>query len=138
MTGSTSLWEELGIPPRGPALHQALHEGLPYATFQSLAEAADLERAALRRAVAISPATLSRRARQGRFSAEESDRLFRFAQLYEAAVDLFEGDAEAAIHWIRQPVRGLGGERPIDMLTTSAESQAVLDLIGQLEHGVIA
>jgi len=119
-------------------LYRALHEGVSYSSFQVLARATGLNRTALRKAVAIPSATLNRRAKQGRFSAEESDRLFRFAQVYDAAIQLFEGDAEAAIHWMRNPVRGLGGERPIDMLTTSAEAGAVLDLIGQLEHGVVA
>ncbi len=138
MSTPTSLWDELGIPPRGSALYRALHEGVSYSSFQVLARATGLNRTALRKAVAIPSATLNRRAKQGRFSAEESDRLFRFAQVYDAAIQLFEGDAEAAIHWMRNPVRGLGGERPIDMLTTSAEAGAVLDLIGQLEHGVVA
>ncbi|MFW5910902.1 MAG: antitoxin Xre/MbcA/ParS toxin-binding domain-containing protein, partial [Thiohalospira sp.] len=119
-------------------LHKALHEGLSYSSFRVLAGVAGLDRTALSKAVAIPSATLSRRAKQGRFNAEESDRLFRFARVYDAAIQLFEGDAEAAIHWMRHPVRGLGGARPIDMLTTSAEAEAVLDLIGQLEHGVVA
>lgn len=37
-----------------------------------------------------------------------------------------------------RPVRGLGDRRPMDMLSTSAESQAVIDLIVRLEHGVFS
>jgi len=51
---------------------------------------------------------------------------------------LYAGDEEAARRWLGEPSRGLGGRKPVDMLTTSAESESVLDLIGRLEHGVVA
>jgi uncharacterized protein (DUF2384 family) len=35
-------------------------------------------------------------------------------------------------------VQGLGGARPAEMIATSAGTDAVLDLIGRLEHGVFA
>jgi putative toxin-antitoxin system antitoxin component (TIGR02293 family) len=41
------------------------------------------------------------------------------------------------IGWMSTPVRGLG-KCPIDMLETRVETQAVLDLIGRLENGVLA
>ncbi len=68
----------------------------------------------------------------------ESDRLYRFAELFKAALDLFEGDAESARAWLFKPNVGLGGRRPVEMSATSAEYQTVLNLIGRLEHGVTA
>ncbi|WP_457373128.1 antitoxin Xre/MbcA/ParS toxin-binding domain-containing protein [Pseudomonas sp. TE12234] len=35
------------------------------------------------------------------------------------------------------PVQGLGLKRPMDMLGTRVEANAVLDLIGRLERGVL-
>ncbi|MHC9037670.1 antitoxin Xre/MbcA/ParS toxin-binding domain-containing protein [Cobetia marina] len=35
-------------------------------------------------------------------------------------------------------MRGLGGRRPVEMVATTAGAEAVLDLIGRLEHGVFA
>lgn len=132
------LWRRLGIPSRGARLHEALHRGLPYAVYQRLADAAGLDRKALARITLIAPATLQRRAKGGRFNREESDRLYRFAQLFDAACDLHEGDADAARRWLTAPVVGLGERCPVDMLGTSAEALDVLDLIGRLEHGVTA
>ena len=69
---------------------------------------------------------------------DESNRLFRLAEQYRAAIDLFEGKSDSARHWIQAPVRGLGNRCSVDMLNTSVEARAVMDLIGQLEHGTTA
>uniref|UniRef100_UPI000F014A90 antitoxin Xre/MbcA/ParS toxin-binding domain-containing protein n=1 Tax=Pseudomonas viridiflava TaxID=33069 RepID=UPI000F014A90 len=86
----------------------------------------------------IAPATLQRRLKAGRFNVEESDRLFRLASIYAAALALFEGHTDAVQRWLIHPVAGLDLRRPLDMLITSAESHSVLDLIGRLEYGVMA
>ncbi|WP_122300672.1 antitoxin Xre/MbcA/ParS toxin-binding domain-containing protein, partial [Pseudomonas syringae] len=98
----------------------------------------DLNRSTLAEHLGIAPATLQRRLKVRRFNAEESDRLFRLAAVYKAALDLFEDDTEATRLWLANPVYGLGNRRPLERLATSAEAQAVLDLIGRLEHGVVA
>ena len=135
---ATDLWTLLGIPSRGPGLYQALEEGLPYEVYAELSRVTGLDKGSLARVVDIAPATLQRRIRSGRFNQEESDRIYRLAQVFSAACELFEGDVPAAQRWLNQPVRGLGGARPVDMMVTSAETMAVLDLIGRLEHGVFA
>lgn len=132
------FWQQLGVPPRGAQLYAALRAGLPYEVFERLAHFTDITRAALAIHLGIPPATLQRRLKVRQFNAEESDRLFRLAAVYKAALDLFEGDIEATRRWLVEPVRGLGNSRPLEMLATSAETQAVLDLIGRLEHGVVA
>ena len=86
----------------------------------------------------ISPATLQRRAQAGRFKQDEGDRLYRFAKVFKSAVDLFEGNRERAKRWLLNPVRGLGNRRPVEMVATTAGAEAVLNLIGRLEHGVFA
>lgn len=135
---TAGFWQQLGIPPRGAQLYAALHAGLPYEVFERLAQFTDITRTALAIHLGIAPATLQRRLKVRQFNAEESDRLFRLASVYKAALDLFEDDVEATRRWLVEPVRGLGNHRPLEMLGTSAETQAVLDLIGRLEHGVVA
>src|SRR5699024_9759516 len=102
------FWGRVGISARGPRLHEALHQGMPYGVFQRMAREADLERKELAETLAIPPATLRRRAKAGCFKTEESDRLYRFATVLQAAYSLFEGDHERARQWLRHPVRGLG------------------------------
>lgn len=132
------FWQALGIPRRGQDLYAALAAGLPVRAYTGLAAATGLGRQALAAALAIAPATLQRRLKSGRFNRDESDRLYRLAEIFGSTLELFEGDTEAAQRWLVGSVRGLGGARPIDMVVTSAQADAVLDLIGRLEHGVFA
>lgn len=131
------FWQHLGLAPRGVQLHNALREGLPYAVFDHLADALAINRSTLADYLGIAPATLQRRLKARRFNVEESDRLFRLASIYAAALELFEGDLQTVQRWLTHPVSGLDQRCPLGMLITSAESQAVLDLIGRLEHGVM-
>ena len=132
-----SFWTSVGMPSRGPKLYQVLHDGLPYSVFNTLANLSGLGKKEFAEVITISPASLQRR-KGKRFTAQESDRLYRYARLYKAAKELFEGDEHASQAWLNHPIRALNHRRPVDMLTTSAEMEAVLDLIGRLEHGVFS
>ena len=132
------FWKALGLPSHRLELHEAVKEGVPYTVYLKLAAASGLESRELARYVAISTATLRRRAKAGRFKLDEGDRLYRFAVVFKSAVELFEGDRERARRWILKPVRALGGRRPVGMVATTVGTKAVLDLIGQLEHGVFS
>lgn len=137
MTTAPDFWKTIGIPQRGKKLHDQLHAGLSYAVYKRLAREVGLEQKELAHFVAIPSATLQRRAGTGRFKLAESDGLYRFAEVFKAALDLFEGDIDATRNWLTHSVRGLGGRRPADMLVTWAETEAVFDPIGRLEHGAI-
>jgi putative toxin-antitoxin system antitoxin component (TIGR02293 family) len=87
-------------------------------------------------AICVSPATLARRANAGCFKTAESDRLIALIVVFQEAVALFEGDVSAASGWMKTSVCGLG-KRPLDMMETRIETDAVLDLLGRLENGVV-
>ena len=59
------------------------HSGMPIAMIASI--------------IAIPERTLARRKTAGRLTSEESERLLRVSTVFEKAVDLFEGDAAAAV-----------------------------------------
>lgn len=133
-----SFWQQVGIPARGALLHDALHQGLPFSVYTKLLAMSGLERGELAQATVIPKATLQRRAKAGNFSREESDRLYRFAEVFNSALALFEHDEAQASSWLKTPLAALANKRPLDMLTTTAETEAVLNLIGRLEHGVFS
>lgn len=87
-------------------------------------------------AIQVPIRTLRRRREAGRLRPDESDRLYRFATLFERAVALFDGDADAARQWLACPAKGLAGHTPLEFGRTEVGARAVEDLIGQLEHGV--
>ena len=136
--GQSDIWSEVGIPERGERLFNVLEKGFSYHVFSKVAKATGLDQKVLAQYVSIPPATLARRAKSGVFKLEESDRLYRYIQVLSKAIDLFEGDTASAQQWVKQPVKGLGEKSPFEMLTTTAGTEAVLDLIGRLEHGVLS
>jgi putative toxin-antitoxin system antitoxin component (TIGR02293 family) len=84
----------------------------------------------------ISQRTLTRRRKQGRLTPEESDRLLRASRIFAKAVQLFEGDPNAAAHWLSAPQRALGGAIPVDFAKSEIGSREVESLIERLEEGV--
>jgi putative toxin-antitoxin system antitoxin component (TIGR02293 family) len=135
---TTGIWSEVGLPSRGQALHVAVAEGIATAVYASLAKAMSSDTQELSKLLFISATTAHRREKVGRFNTSESDKIVRATKVFVSSVGLFEGDRKSANKWMRTPVKGLGGKAPIEMLGTSVESEAVLDLIGRLEHGVFA
>ena len=104
-------------------------------SLEGLAERLQVTSASLRRWLKLSRQTYARRRAKGRLSADESDRIVRYADLFRRAAGLL-GDESAAAQWLRTPARALGGETPMDRATTEFGAQDVTRLIGRLEHGI--
>nr|WP_282615379.1 antitoxin Xre/MbcA/ParS toxin-binding domain-containing protein [Pseudomonas violetae] len=135
---SGSIWTALGLPSRGATLFDLVRTGLPFEFLDQIANLLQIKREVIAKAIWVSPQTLARRAKAGRFSTIESDRLVSLIAVFQVALALFESDVGAAKDWMTSPVRGLGSKRPLEMLGTRAETEAVLDHIGRLERGVLA
>lgn len=131
-----NIWADLGLPARGTKLHELVRNGLSFVFLDRIASLFQVAPQVMATAICISPSTLARRAKAGRFNTAESDRLIAVVGVFQEAIALFEGDVSAASGWMRSPVRGLG-KCPLVMLETRVETQAVLDLIGRLENGVL-
>lgn len=85
----------------------------------------------------IKTTTLNRRLREGVLTTAESDRLYRFIEVYDSTLDLFEGDKTMAFQWLNSPAAGLSGELPINLIRTSTGSNDVMSLIRKIEYGVL-
>ena len=119
-------------------LSRAVNEGFAYDTFEFLRRSSGLSSDDLLQWLQIAPRTLTRRKQQGQFAPDESDRLLRAARVLGKAIALFDGDREAALEWLRSPLRALGGESPLDVATNDVGAREVENLIGRLEHGVFS
>ncbi len=53
-----------------------------------------------------------------------------------AAIELFEGDRQAAGAWLSQPLRAIGYEAPLVYMDSPERIQTVQNIIGRLEHGI--
>lgn len=137
-THKESFWAELGIDEDGVARAEAVHKGFQPKVYMKILDKTQLTQSEFHRVTHIPVSTIKRRLKnQERFSTQESDAMYRLAQLMKLATELF-GDERRGLEWIREPVYGLGHKRPIDMVSTSVDFEVVRDLIGRLEHGVFS
>ena len=128
----------VGLRPQNPIrIFRRVEKGLAFQAFVRFQRITGLSMGDLAEAVAIKPRTLARRRQQGRLEPEESDRLLRLSRIFGKALELFEGDAEAARQWLATPQRGLGGERPMVLAKTDLGAREVDALVDRLEHGVL-
>jgi putative toxin-antitoxin system antitoxin component (TIGR02293 family) len=119
-------------------LLKTVEKGLAYRTFERLQRNTDLPLESLLRLVDIPRRTLTRRKREGRFLADESDRLLRAARLLGRTLELFEGDRQAATDWLTTAQPALGSATPLALAMTDVGVREVERLIHRLEHGVFS
>lgn len=121
-----------------PQLLRSVARGLPFGAFERLVANTSFSNDDALVLVNIPARTLTRRKREGRFHEDESDRLVRASRIFARALSLFEGDRDAAKHWLSTPQRALGGEVPFVLARTEVGALEIERLIGRLEHGVFA
>jgi len=134
---SLSLKERVKLPPRGLPLRHAISKGFNYQVAVDIAKTISVDIKSFAHIVDIKPATLSRRAKEGVFTPQESDRIHNFAEVFDAALELFEGKQDLAINWLNSPARGLGGEIPMRLLKTSTGASDVITLLRRIDAGVL-
>ncbi len=67
---------------------------------------------------------------------QPSNHDLRASRVLAKALELFEGDRDAASEWMRSPLPALGGETPIDVAVTELGARQVENLVGRIEHVV--
>jgi len=137
---ANGIFSRLGIASGKKAdLIAEIRRGFSVSVIDKLVLELAIPQQALLQTLSLSSATLTRRRaqKQKRLTPLESDRVYRIATVYRAALELFEGDRKAARDWLNEPAKSLGGNSPLQHLDTEAGTDEVQDLIYRLEHGVI-
>lgn len=136
----SSLMASLDLPETGVAAHDRISEGLDVSLLKSMSIFIHLDEQQLYRMAGIDRSTYNRRLKNpdGRFSPEQSARIYSLARVIAAASQLFNGNTARMAEWLNKPAKALAGKRPSELLSTPAGAEAVLTLIGRLEYGVIS
>lgn len=135
---SSKLFSELGmLSKRRPNLIKNIETGFSIDAVDKLVDELEVTQSELLGITSIRPATFTRRRYSRKLNSLESDRIYRIAQVYRLAVQLFEGNKNNARKWLKEPAKALGGESPLNHLKTEAGADEVQQLIERLEHGVI-
>ncbi|YCO02250.1 type II RES/Xre toxin-antitoxin system antitoxin [Vibrio sp. VNB-15] len=133
-----NFWFMLGIEDAETGRTDAVHKGFEPKVYRNIVERVKLSQNEFQHVTLIPVSTIKRRLKnEERFNTQESDAIYRLAMLLKLATELFD-DEERALGWMRENVYGLGGKRPLDMVSTTVDFEIVKDLIGRLEHGVFS
>ena len=116
---------------------KSIEEGLPISNFRRLQDSLDLPDKDLAKYIRIPKSTLALRKKRGKFSFEESERIFRLQRLFEKSLEVFE-DAGLAKKWLKEEAYGLGDVSPLEYAVTEIGAREVEDLLGRIEHGVFS
>jgi putative toxin-antitoxin system antitoxin component (TIGR02293 family) len=128
----------IGLRSRDPIdIFKHVEKGLAFTALERFQRSSGISTADLADAVVITVRTLHRRREQGRLEPDESDRLLRVSRVFGKALDLFEGQTQAARRWLFTPQRALGGKEPIVLAKTDVGAREVEALVDRLEHGVL-
>lgn len=118
------------------AVVEHVERGLQFNSVERLRQEMDLSAKDMAELLQIKFRTFLRRKEEGRLHPDESDRVIRASRLFGRALDLFDGNAEAAKSWLLGPQRALGGAVPLEIARTEVGAREVERLIGRLEQGV--
>lgn len=114
----------------------AIEKGMAYTTFTHLAKRLGVSEERLRTVLGFSAATLHRRKVAGRFTLDESNRLYWLESLLDLADQVLE-DAEETKVFMTTGNLALGGAIPLEYARTAPGLEAVRRLLLQLDYGVI-
>ena len=124
-----------GRNARGGELHAAVREGLPFRSFENVAEALDLRSGELADLIGVASRTLARRKHLKTLSAVESDRLVGIARIGSLA-EATLGSLQHARGWLRHANRALGGVSPLACLDTEPGRRQVEELLYRISYGI--
>lgn len=122
-----------------PSLIHAVAAGLSWSAVKKFLDATGLTQQELANYLDIPERTFARRREAGGFDRRESEQLLRLAEIWEAALELFDGDTVRTHSWLTSKRRlSFGGARAIDYAKNEFGAREVRALIGRLEDGVIS
>ena len=116
-------------------LHSLIHARLPYSAFERIARALNLPDESTAKVLGIPTRTLWRRKEQNQLEQYESERVMRLARVFLRAADVL-GTPEKASTWLARENRALD-RTPLSLMDTDVGAEAVMDVLGRIEHGTV-
>lgn len=121
--------------PEAPYVVNKVREGLPFGEFHALQEMLALTEEKLGSLLGMSRATLHRRKKTGSLDRSESDRLVRYARIFNCVAAFYESE-KAAAKWLNSPAFAFNGETPLDYADTEIGAREVEAMVWRAGNGV--
>jgi len=128
------------LPPgKSHNMVQELSRGVTGKVAEQFRKKAGIDESAFSSIIGYSRMHYSRLAKDGNkhLRGTASNRLYRFAQILEHTIDLYNGDEETALKWLKTPNVAFDNVTPLKMLSSEVGSDMVDGLITQLELGIL-
>ncbi len=128
------------LPPgRGHNMVQELSRGVTGKVAEQFRKKANIDESAFSRIIGYSRVHYSRLVKNGNkhLRGAASNRLYRFAQILEHVINLYNGDEETALIWLKTPNVAFDNSTPLELLSSEVGSDLVDGLITQLELGIL-
>lgn len=132
-----TLSSSLGIPSDPLGSHLWIVAGVAPGSIHRLAELMSADIGLICRLAGISRHTVARKLRIGApLSISQGARVYGVVQALEAVLSLHRNNTARVLSWLHRPAWGLAGVAPATLLTTDMGVQAVIHLVGRIQHGV--
>jgi putative toxin-antitoxin system antitoxin component (TIGR02293 family) len=105
--------------------------------FLSFKANTGLSNSVLSRILGVSDRSINRYNRSQRMKPSASDRLYRMAKILALAENVLE-DREQALNWMSSKQKGLGSQKPLNLIETEAGAREVEEELLRIEHGFVA
>lgn len=115
----------------------AIRRGFPSQALDSFAANVGASNSELGVLLGLSVHALAGRRRKERLSPAESERLLRLAKTVARAEDVF-GDLSNGLAWMMASNISLGGVTPVSLTDTEIGAELVAEVLGRIEHGIVA
>ncbi len=119
-------------------MHALIKQGMPIRIADNLKSMLSLGDSDLAQILGITSKTLQRK-RKARttLTSVESDRLYRVQSIFALSIKVL-GTPEDAKEWLSTPQIDIGDRVPLELLTTSAGSSLVEEVLNRMEYGILA
>lgn len=137
VTSANDVFSSLSIPIDSLGAHLWIVAGVAPSIIHRVAELMSTDVGLICRLAGISRHTVARKLRIGApLSISQGARVYGVVQALDAALSLNKNDTAKALSWLNRPAWGLGGVTPATLLNTPMGVQAVVNLVGRIQHGV--
>ena len=128
---------QISIGPQDPqGLIALCKSGFSAKTFDEIADCLQVPDLRLADIIHVPKSTLTRRKKEGRFSFEESERLYRIIRLFNLATEIFE-TGENAREWLTTSSYDFEGKSPIEYADTEIGAREVEAALDRIADGVV-
>jgi putative toxin-antitoxin system antitoxin component (TIGR02293 family) len=107
-----------------------IRRGLPLERLSEAAQRFGISEQLLADALHLSPPAEGK----GNLNQEDSEKVLRAFDLFDLALEVF-GPPDAVKGWFREPARGLGGRKPLELLDTGFGAAMVEEYLGAIQQG---